>query len=79
VFLSNIFSIINLNPLLLFFSKVEYLIEDMKNYNFLLNKFVRIQDIDEVEEYNNAIKALHIIGMNQEEIICKFISEVQIN
>ena len=50
--------------------KVEYLLEDMKNYHYLSNTYVQIQGIDEVEEYNNTIKAMHIMGMNNEDIIC---------
>jgi myosin heavy subunit len=62
------------NTLSLPFLKVEYLLEDMKNYHYLSNTYVQIQGIDEVEEYNNTIKAMHIMGMNNEDIICKLIS-----
>ncbi len=50
--------------------RVEYLLEDMKSYNYLSNTYVPVQGIDEVEEYNNTIKAMHIMGMNNEDIIC---------
>ena len=43
----------------------------MKNYHYLSNAYVQIQGIDEVEEYNNTIKAMHIMGMNNEDISCK--------
>lgn len=43
----------------------------MKNYHYLSNPYVTIQGIDEVEEYNNTIKAMHIMGMSNEDIICK--------
>lgn len=43
----------------------------MKSYHYLSNTYVAIQGIDEVEEYNNTIKAMHIMGMSNEDIICK--------
>lgn len=52
----------------------EYLLEDMKNYHYLSNPYVTIQGIDEVEEYNNTIKAMHIMGMSNEDIICNIFS-----
>lgn len=42
----------------------------MKSYGYLSNPYVTIQGIDEVEEYNNTIKAMHIMGMSNEDIIC---------
>lgn len=42
----------------------------MKSYHYLSNTYVTIQGIDEVEEYNNTIKAMHIMGMSNEDIIC---------
>lgn len=42
----------------------------MKSYGYLSNPYVAIQGIDEVEEYNNTIKAMHIMGMSNEDIIC---------
>jgi myosin heavy subunit len=55
---------------------VDYLLEDMKNYHYLSNAYVQIQGIDEVEEYNNTIKAMHIMGMNNEDISCKNIKNI---
>jgi len=49
--------------------RVEYLLEDMKSYHYLSNTYVQIQGIDEVEEYNNTIKAMHIMGINNDDII----------
>lgn len=43
----------------------------MKTYHYLSNPYVTIQGIDEVEEYNNTIKAMHIMGMSNDDIICK--------
>lgn len=54
----------------------EYLLDDMKSYHYLSNTYVTIQGIDEVEEYNNTIKAMHIMGMSNEDIICKHITEL---
>lgn len=57
-----------------FFSSIyiaEYLLDDMKTYHYLSNPYVTIQGIDEVEEYNNTIKAMHIMGMSNDDIICK--------
>ena len=42
----------------------------MKNYHYLSNVYVPIQAVDEVEEYNNTITAMHIMGMNNDDIIC---------
>lgn len=41
----------------------------MKSYQYLSNPYVPIQGVDEVEEYNNTIKSMHIMGMNNEDII----------
>lgn len=41
----------------------------MKSYSYLSNTYVPVSGIDEVEEYNNTIKAMHIMGMNNEDII----------
>ena len=49
--------------------KAEYLLDDMKSYQYLSNLYVPIQGVDEVEEYNNTIKSMHIMGMNNEDII----------
>lgn len=49
----------------------EYLLDDMKTYHYLSNTYVAIQGIEEVEEYNNTIKAMHIMGMSNEDIICR--------
>jgi myosin protein heavy chain len=46
----------------------EYLLEDIKSYNYLSNPYVPIQGIDEVEEYNHTYKAMQIMGMSQEDI-----------
>ena len=43
----------------------------MKSYTYLSNTYVSIQGVDEVEEYNNTIKAMHIMGINNDDIICK--------
>ena len=45
----------------------------MKSYHYLSNTYVTIQVNDEVEEYNNTIKAMHIMGINNDDIICNFI------
>lgn len=60
----------NLNLFLfsLLFS-AEYLLDEMKSYHYLSNTYVPIQGIDEVEEYNNTIKAMHIMGINNDDII----------
>ncbi|CAF0913604.1 unnamed protein product [Brachionus calyciflorus] len=47
----------------------EYLLDDLKSYNYLSNPYIPIQGVDEVEEYNNTIKAMHIMGINNEDII----------
>ena len=52
-------------------NKAEYLLDDMKSYQYLSNTYVAIQGSDEVEEYNNTIKAMHIMGINQDDIVCK--------
>ncbi len=52
--------------------KVEYLLEDIKSYNYLSNPYVPIQGVDEVEEYNHTYKAMQIMGMNQDDIHCKY-------
>lgn len=49
--------------------RTEYLLDDMKSYTYLSNLYVPIQGVDEVEEYNNTIKSMHIMGMNNEDII----------
>jgi myosin protein heavy chain len=49
--------------------KAEYLLDDMKSYHYLSNPYVPIQGVDEVEEYNNTIKSMHIMGMNNDDII----------
>ena len=49
--------------------RVEYLLDDMKSYSYLSNTYVPVSGIDEVEEYNNTIKAMHIMGMSNEDII----------
>ena len=49
--------------------RAEYLLDDMKSYSYLSNTYVPVSGIDEVEEYNNTIKAMHIMGMNNEDII----------
>jgi len=41
----------------------------MKSYHYLSNPYVPIQGVDEVEEYNNTIKSMHIMGMNNDDII----------
>ena len=47
----------------------DYLLDDMKSYHYLSNTYVPIQGVDEVEEYNNTIKSMHIMGMNNEDIV----------
>ena len=42
----------------------------MKSYTYVSNTYVSIQGVDEVEEYNNTIKAMHIMGINNDDIIC---------
>lgn len=49
--------------------RVEYLLDDMKTYSYLSNTYVPVSGIDEVEEYNNTIKAMHIMGMSNDDII----------
>ncbi len=49
--------------------RVEYLLDDMKSYSYLSNTYAPVSGIDEVEEYNNTIKAMHIMGMSNLEII----------
>lgn len=60
----------NLESNCVLFDLAEYLLDDMKSYGYLSNPYVTIQGIDEVEEYNNTIKAMHIMGMSNEDIIC---------
>ena len=49
--------------------RTEYLLDDLKSYHYLSNPYVPIQGVDEVEEYNNTIKSMHIMGMSNEDII----------
>lgn len=51
--------------------RADFLIEDFKTYHYLSNSYIAIQGLDEVEEYNNTIKAMHIMGMSNDDITCK--------
>lgn len=50
--------------------RADFLLEDMKSYHYLSNSTMTIQNLDEVEEYNHTIKAMHIMGISNDDIIC---------
>jgi myosin heavy subunit len=57
--------------------RADFLLEDFKNYNYLSNQYLAINGLDEVEEYNSTIKAMHIMGVSTDDIVCKFLLQKQ--
>jgi myosin heavy subunit len=43
----------------------------MKSYQYFSNSTMTVQGVDEAEEYNHTIKAMHIMGISNDDIICK--------
>ncbi len=50
--------------------RTDFLLDDMKTYQYVSNAYTPIQGLDEVEEYQNTIRAMHIMGMSNDDIAC---------
>ncbi|KAK8757570.1 hypothetical protein V5799_004798 [Amblyomma americanum] len=50
----------------------EYLLEDVKNYTFLTHGHVPVPGVDDAQEFRNTVKAMTIMGLNQEDLNCIF-------
>jgi myosin heavy subunit len=51
--------------------KADFLLEGIKSYQYLSNSTIKIQGLDEAEKYNHTIKAMHIMGISNGDIICQ--------
>ncbi|XP_055339641.1 myosin heavy chain, non-muscle-like isoform X2 [Paramacrobiotus metropolitanus] len=56
----------------------EFLLEDFKNYRFLSNGNLPVPGVDDNLEFQNTVKAMQIMGMNQEDVssVLKIVSAV---
>ncbi|XP_075557544.1 myosin heavy chain 10 isoform X1 [Dermacentor variabilis] len=52
--------------------KKEYLLEDAKSYTFLTHGHVPVPGVDDAQEFRNTVKAMTIMGLNQEDLNCIF-------
>lgn len=53
--------------------KKEYLLEDAKNYTFLTHGPVPVPGVDDAQEFRNTVKAMSIMGLNQEDLNCEWL------
>lgn len=58
--------------MLLFFAG-DFILEDPKHYIFLTQGKMTLAGMDEVAEFQATVKAMQIMGMNNEDIQCKFL------
>lgn len=52
----------------------DFILEDPKHYNFLTCGKMQLPGIDEVAEFQATVKAMQIMGMNNDDIQCEFFS-----
>ena len=46
----------------------KYLLDDPKNYTFVTGGALTIPSQDDVEEFQSTLEAMHIMGLNEDEI-----------
>ena len=49
----------------------EFLLEPPKNYSFLTFGNVSVSGVDDAHEFKATVDAMHIMGMNQDDLQCE--------